>query len=113
MPADQIPDGAIIDFLVAISVLPVAVFTTISVLAGAHEMPDWMRDPEEKIENLNQNLLEEESTSTLEMQISEEKTDDLPPWRRTTNSTENNELDNETNENESRMVDLPFGLFDD
>lgn len=113
MPADQIPDGAIIDFLVAISVLPVAVFTTISVLAGAHEMPDWMRDPEEKIENLNQNLLEEESKSTVEMQISEDKTDDLPPWQRTTNSTETNELDNETNEDESRMIDLPFGLFDD
>ncbi|MEK9805295.1 MAG: hypothetical protein VW551_03270 [Euryarchaeota archaeon] len=113
MPADQIPDEAIIDFLVAISVLPVAVFTTISVLAGAHEMPDWMRDPEEKIENLNQNLLEEESKSTVEMQISEEKTDDLPLWQRTTNSTETNELDNETNEDESRMIDLPFGLFDD
>jgi hypothetical protein len=113
MPADQIPDEAIIDFLVAISVLPVAVFTTISVLAGAHEMPDWMRDPEEKIENLNQNLLEEESKSTVEMQISEEKTDDLPLWQRTTNSTETNELDNETYEDESRMIDLPFGLFDD
>ena len=47
------------------------------------------------------------------MQISEEKTDDLPPWRRTTNSTETNELDNETNEDEGRMIDLPFGLFDD
>ena len=43
----------------------------------------------------------------------EEKTDDLPPWRRTTNSTETNELDNETNEDEGRMIDLPFGLFDD
>ena len=47
------------------------------------------------------------------MQISEEKTDDLPPWRRTTNSNKTNELDDKTNENESRMVDLPFGLFDD
>ena len=46
MPADKFR-MAIIDFLVAISVLPVAVFTTISVLAGAHDMPDWMRDPEE------------------------------------------------------------------
>ena len=33
MPESEIPDAAIIDFLVAISVLPVAVFTTISVLA--------------------------------------------------------------------------------
>ena len=113
MPADQIPDAAIIDFLVAISVLPVAVFTTISVLAGAHDMPDWMRDPEEKLENLNQNLLEEESSTKIDTQSSDEISEEFPPWRRTTNPTESDEPDNESNEDESRMIDLPFGLFDD
>ena len=113
MPADQIPDAAIIDFLVAISVLPVAVFTTISVLAGAHDMPDWMRDPEEKLENLNQNLLEEENSTTIDTQSSDEISEEFPSWRRTTKMTESDEPENESNEDESRMIDLPFGLFDD
>ena len=113
MPADQIPDAAIIDFLVAISVLPVAVFTTISVLAGAHDMPDWMRDPEEKLENLNQNLLEEENSTKIDAESSDEISEEFPPWRRTTNLTESEERENESTEDESRMIDLPFGLFDD
>ena len=113
MPADQIPDAAIIDFLVAISVLPVAVFTTISVLAGAHDMPDWMRDPEERLENLNQNLLEEESSSSEEKEESDLSSNELPPWSRTTNTKESEDLNDESKEDESRMIDLPFGLFDD
>ncbi|MED5231941.1 MAG: hypothetical protein VYB30_06225 [Candidatus Thermoplasmatota archaeon] len=113
MPADQIPDAAIIDFLVAISVLPVAVFTTISVLGGAHDMPDWMRDPEERLENLNQNLLEEEASSRREENDSDESSKNFLPWRRTTNSRETNEENNQSKEDESRMIDLPFGLFDD
>ncbi len=113
MPADQIPDAAIIDFLVAISVLPVAVFTTISVLGGAHDMPDWMRDPEERLENLNQNLLEEEASSHREENDSDESSKNFLPWRRTTNSRETNEENNQSKEDESRMIDLPFGLFDD
>ena len=113
MPADQIPDAAIIDFLVAISVLPVAVFTTISVLAGAHDMPDWMRDPEERLENLNQNLLEEESSSSEEKEESDLSSNELPPWSRTTNTKESENLNDESKEDESRMIDLPFGLFDD
>ena len=113
MPADQIPDAAIIDFLVAISVLPVAVFTTISVLAGAHDMPDWMRDPEEKLENLNQNLLEEESSPSGERDDSDLSSKDLPPWSRTTNTEENGGINDESKEDENRMIDLPFGLFDD
>ena len=32
-------------------------------------MPDWMRDPEEKLENLNQNLLEEESSTKMERRM--------------------------------------------
>ena len=117
MPAEQIPDVAIIDFLVAISVLPVAVFTTISVLGGAHDMPDWMRDPEEKIENLNQNLLEEDATPGA----GEDDGEDSDPlagfgtWRRTTGAEADEESDAASVEEEesSRMIDLPFGLFDD
>ena len=113
MPEESIPDAAIIDFLVAISVLPVAVFTTISVLGGAHDMPDWMRDQEEKIVNLNQDVLEEKNKQENE----EEKTDPLDgftPWKRTTNS-DNDSTNEEQSEQDqgSRMIDLPFNLFDD
>ena len=113
MPADQIPDAAIIDFLVAISVLPVAVFTTISVLGGAHDMPDWMRDPEERLENLNQNLLEEEASSGKADENADDPLEEFPPWQRTTNSQETKEENSESDEDESRMIDLPYGLFDD
>ena len=113
MPEESIPDAAIIDFLVAISVLPVAVFTTISVLGGAHDMPNWMRDQEEKIVNLNQDVLEEKNKQENE----EEKTDPLDgftPWKRTTNS-DNDSTNEEQSEQDqgSRMIDLPFNLFDD
>ena len=113
MPEESIPDAAIIDFLVAISVLPVAVFTTISVLGGAHDMPDWMRDQEEKIVNLNQDVLEEKNKQENE----EEKTDPLDgfaPWKRTTNSDNDSTNEEENNQDQgSRMIDLPFNLFDD
>ena len=113
MPEESIPDAAIIDFLVAISVLPVAVFTTISVLGGAHDMPNWMRDQEEKIVNLNQDVLEKKNKQENE----EEKTDPLDgftPWKRTTNS-DNDSTNEEQSEQDqgSRMIDLPFNLFDD
>ena len=113
MPEESIPDAAIIDFLVAISVLPVAVFTTISVLGGAHDMPDWMRDQEEKIVNLNQDVLEEKNKQENE----EEKTDPLDglaPWKRTTNSNNDSTNEEESEQDQgSRMIDLPFDLFDD
>ena len=112
MPESEIPDAAIIDFLVAISVLPVAVFTTISVLAGAQDMPDWMRDPEERLENLNQNLLEKEGHSTEEDK-EDESTDDFLPWKRTSVDSESTIEESETNDDEGRMIDLPYGLFDD
>ena len=112
MPESEIPDAAIIDFLVAISVLPVAVFTTISVLAGAQDMPDWMLDPEDKLENLNQNLLENEGHSTEE-EKEDESANEFPPWKRTSIDSESMEEESETNDDEGRMIDLPFGLFDD
>ena len=112
MPESEIPDAAIIDFLVAISVLPVAVFTTISVLAGAQDMPDWMLDPEEKLENLNQNLLENEGHSTEEDK-EDESANEFPPWKRTSIDSESTEEESETNNDEGRMIDLPYGLFDD
>ena len=113
MPSDQIPDAAIIDFLVAISVLPVAVFTTISVLAGAHDMPDWMCDPEERLENLNRNLLEEDSFSSGDKDDSDLYFDELSPSNPTTNTEESEGINDKSKEDESRMIDLPFGLFDD
>jgi len=114
MPEESIPEAAIIDFLVAISVLPVAVFTTISVLGGAHDMPEWMRDQEEKLELLNQKSLEEKN----QQEEVEEKSDPLAgfaPWKRTTNreGLEQDESDNEEDEERNRMIDLPFNLFDD
>ena len=112
MPESEIPDAAIIDFLVAISVLPVAVFTTISVLAGAQDMPDWMLDPEDKLENLNQNLLENEGHSTEEDK-EDESANEFPPWKRTSIESESTEEESETNDDEGRMIDLPYGLFDD
>ena len=80
-------------------------------------MPDWMRDPEEKIENLNQNLLEEDATP----EDGDEDGEDSDPlaefgaWRRTTGAEADEESDAASVEEEdsSRMIDLPFGLFDD
>jgi len=53
-----IPEKALLDSIVAISVLPMATFTTISVLSGMKEMPEWMLGQEEKLENININSLE-------------------------------------------------------
>ena len=79
-------------------------------------MPDWMRDPEEKIENLNQNLLEEDATP----EAGEDDREDSDPlaglgtWRRTTGAEADEESDAASvEEDSSRMIDLPFGLFDD
>ena len=58
-PDAEIPKSAVIDFLIAISVLPLATFTSISVLGGSNGIPDWMLDPEERLENLQMGSLEE------------------------------------------------------
>jgi len=118
MPVEQIPDAAIIDFLVAISVLPVAVFTTISVLGGAHDMPQWMKDQEDMIEKLDQNLLDENTASEEDEEQEKEKPDplaDFPEWKRNHKDSDQTIEEDGDDEEESRkrMIDLPFDLFDD
>jgi hypothetical protein len=118
MPVEQIPDAAIIDFLVAISVLPVAVFTTISVLGGAHDMPQWMKDQEDMIEKLDQNLLDENTASEEDEEQDKEKPDplaDFPEWKRNHKDSDQTIEEGGDDEEESRkrMIDLPFDLFDD
>ena len=66
-----IPEKALLDSIVAISVLPMATFTTFSVLSGMKEMPEWMLGQEEKLENVNTNALKASNTR-------EEKGDDDP-----------------------------------
>ncbi|MGY8644916.1 MAG: hypothetical protein ACKVIE_02280 [Candidatus Poseidoniales archaeon] len=101
-PEAQIPETAILDFLVAISVLPMAAFTTISVLGGSNGLSPWMRNKEDELENLTQQSLPEptlESTSNSEdngneLQINEESDTNIEGM------------------NEERMIDVPFDLFD-
>ena len=67
-PEAEIPPKAIIDFLIAISVLPLATFTSISVLGGSNGIPAWMLSSEDRMENLQMDLLEapDEEVPTLE-----------------------------------------------
>jgi hypothetical protein len=88
-PEAQIPETAIIDFLVAISVLPMAAFTTISVLGGSNGIASWMRSKEENLENLAQQSLPEPKTEERREEPKEEITED-----------------------EERMIDIPRHLFD-
>ena len=81
-------------------------------------MPDWMHDPEEKIENLNQNLLEEDATPEVEDEDDGDDSDPLAEfgaWKRTTGAEAEEESDSASAEEDesNRMIDLPFGLFDD
>ena len=99
VPDAVVPETAVIDFLVAISVLPMATFTTLSVLAGTHDMPDWMKGQESGLENLQMDLLEAPEV--------EEGPEATPIFDAT------GPEESETDEEESRMIDLPFRLFDD
>jgi len=102
-PDAEMPETAILDFIVAISVLPMATFTTISVLGGSQSMPDWMFGQEEKLGSLRTKELGEG--------------DDI------SNSEAEGELANpedevhEANFGEtlegSEMIDMPFELFND
>lgn len=51
LPVDvTVPESSFIDMLVALSVLPIATFTTITVLGGgAIAVPRWMQDPASKL----------------------------------------------------------------
>ena len=99
-PNATVPDTAVIDFLVAISVLPMATFTTLSVLGGSNDMPIWMKGHDSSLENLQMDLIEAPGADEEENfeGMSEERLVD-----------ENNEEDSDEG---SRMIDLPY-LFDD
>jgi hypothetical protein len=47
---------SLIDLIVAMGVLPIATFTTISVLAGGYDVPDWM-DPSKLVGNMRDGVL--------------------------------------------------------
>ena len=56
-----VPESSFIDMLVALSVLPIATFTTITVLGGgAIVVPKWMQDPASKLVEMNPVKKEEE-----------------------------------------------------
>ena len=71
-PNADVPKGSSIDSVVALSVLPMAAFTTISVLGGSNGIPDWMKSKEEELENLSQQSLPEPKEIVNEEEISEE-----------------------------------------
>ncbi|MDP6220858.1 MAG: hypothetical protein QGG76_04640, partial [Candidatus Thalassarchaeaceae archaeon] len=108
-PEAEVPDTAILDYIVAISVLPMATFTTISVLGGSQSMPDWMMGQEEGLESLRGMHLkapEEEGASHVEglPEIADEQMAD---------EDQEEDGDESGDEESSRMIDLPFSLFDD
>jgi len=99
-PEANLPPTAILDYIVAISVLPVATFTTISVLGGSLKIPEWMDDKELRLESLRGMELEESNEEYEEISDSylmdESKIED----------------GDEVEEVDGRMIDLPFNLFD-
>ena len=106
-PEAKIPETAIIDFLVAISVLPMAAFTTISVLGGSNGLSPWMKSKEEDLENLSQNKLPEPKSQEDEYTQNESQV----------HNDEKNEFtsseyhDDDDDDDEGRMIDIPFNLF--
>ena len=99
-PGAEVPETAILDFIVAISVLPMATFTTVSVLGGSQEMPDWMFGQESSLESLRTKELGDGTEN-------EEPDEDQPAV------TLNHESGEEDEESPSRMIDTPFDLFSD
>ena len=104
-PEAEIPETAILDYIVAISVLPMATFTTISVLGGSQQMPQWMMGKEENLESLRVLQIEEGSEEDQESEgIAINDVEE---------SSENNSIVEEREDSsEGRMIDLPFNLFD-
>jgi hypothetical protein len=99
-PGAEVPETAILDFIVAISVLPMATFTTVSVLGGSQEMPDWMFGQESSLESLR--------TKELGDGTDNEEPDEGEPA-----VILNDESREEDEESPSRMIDTPFDLFSD
>ncbi len=97
-PGAEVPETAILDFIVAISVLPMATFTTVSVLGGSQEMPDWMFGQESSLESLR--------TKELGDGAEHEESDEDEPA-----VILNDEPGEEDEESSSRMIDTPFDLF--
>ena len=99
-PDATIPETAILDFIVAISVLPMATFTTISVLGGSQKMPDWMFGQESAMESLSVKRLEENT--------------DIPTVEDESAKSFKEETDGGFSEDgASRMIDTPLDLFGD
>ena len=99
-PGAEVPETAILDFIVAISVLPMATFTTVSVLGGSQEMPEWMFGQESALTSLRTKELGDG------MEPGESEEDEMAV-------TLNDESDEEDEESSSRMIDTPFDLFSD
>ena len=99
-PGAEVPETAILDFIVAISVLPMATFTTVSVLGGSQEMPDWMFGQESSLGSLR--------TKELGSGAESEESDEEEPA-----VVLNDESGVEDEESPSRMIDTPFTLFSD
>jgi hypothetical protein len=97
-PGAEVPETAILDFIVAISVLPMATFTTVSVLGGSQDMPDWMFGQESALESLR---IKELGDGTEH----EESDEDEPAVILNDESGEEDEAP------PSRMIDSPFDLF--
>ena len=100
-PDAAVPDTAVIDFLVAISVLPMATFTTLSVLGGSTDLPIWMRGNDGSLENLQMDLIEGPDDNFEVDNAGTVSENDIP--------REEGEI--RDSEEGSRMIDLPY--FDD
>ena len=102
-PDAEMPETAILDFIVAISVLPMATFTTISVLGGSQSMPDWMFGQEQKLESLRtKELGEGDGVPSSDSEVGSE----IP-------KIEDNEDGLEGDLEGGGMIDMPFDLFGD
>ena len=97
-PGAEVPETAILDFIVAISVLPMATFTTISVLGGSQNMPRWMFGQELSLESLR----------AKELDSGEEPTDSEEEDVVTQEEGESNGIGGGST---SRMIDTPFDIF--
>ena len=76
-----------------------ATFTTVSVLGGSQEMPDWMFGQESSLESLR--------TMELGDGTENEESDEGEPVVILDDESEEDE------ESSSRMIDTPFDLFSD
>ncbi len=111
-PEAEIPPTAIIDFLVAISVLPMATFTTISVLGGSNGLSSWMKTKDKELENLSGHSLPAPKEKNEDDELF-----NIPQLEDSFEQIENDSIDEDEESSEDdqsqRMIDMPFNLFDD